>query len=99
MYLCINPIFNIKCIFKCAQAPAVFFTTQTSCHGGALWVEPTVLFFFLSLAEISAENSSLNNTTLNPPVLSMKGQAGRYRKLVGFTEASRRAEKNICTGK
>lgn len=56
MYLCINPIFNIKCIFKCAQAPAVFFTTQTSCHGGALWVEPTVLFFFLSLAEISTEN-------------------------------------------
>lgn len=56
-------------------------------------------FFFLSLAEISAENSSLNNTTLKPPVLSIKGQAGRYRKLVGPAEALRRAEKNICTGK
>lgn len=55
--------------------------------------------FFLSLAEISAENSCLNNTTLNPPVLSIKGQAGRYCKLGGLAEALRGAEKNICTGK
>lgn len=98
IYLCINPIFNIKCIFKCAQAPAVFFTTQTSCHtGGPLGPAYCTVFFFL--AEISAEDSSLNNTTLNPPVLSIKGQAGRYCKLVGLAQALHRPEKNICTGK
>lgn len=57
----------------------------------------SVCFYFLSLAEISAENSYLNNTTLNPPVLSIKVQAGRYRKLGEVAEAL--AEKNICTRK
>lgn len=52
-----------------------------------------------SLAEVSAEHSSLNNTTLNPPALSIKGLAGRYSKLVGLTKAWRGAEKNIHTGK
>lgn len=52
-----------------------------------------------SLAGVSTEHSSLNNTTLNPPVLSIKGLAGRYSKLVGLTKAWCRAEKNIHTGK
>lgn len=56
----------------------------------------TLSFFW---AGISEENSSLNNTTLNPPVLSIKGLAGRCSKLVGLTKAWRRAEKNIHTGK
>lgn len=47
----------------------------------------------------SFEHLSLNNTTLNPPALSMKGLAGRYSKLVGLTKAWRWAKKNIHTGK
>lgn len=84
----------------CLSPSSVFHNTN-KLPQRALWVEPTaqVCFFFLSLAGISAENSSLNNTTLNPPVLSIKNQAGRYHKLRGLAEALRGAEKNICTGK
>lgn len=55
------------------------------------------LSFFL--ARVSAEHSSHNNTTLNLPVLSIKGLAGRYSKLLGLTKAWCQAEKNIHTGK
>lgn len=90
MYVCIDPIYNNNSTSNASlnvPKPQLCFSQ----HKQAATEGPLGKTYMLSfsLAGVSAENSSLNNTTLNPPVLSIKGRVGRYSKLVGLTKAWR----------
>ncbi len=73
MYVCINSIYSNSTSNASLNLPKpqqCFSQHKQAAIEGPLGKTYTVSF---SLAGVSAEHSSLNNTTLNPPVLSIKG--------------------------